>query len=152
MTLVGNIVSKISHRRDVSLNAQNLIEKVKPNGSTVANYWYLSDGMKLSATDAGGNGLYYWGSLVYRKQGENLRLESAGFSGGRFVVTATSSGTTYTPNYFVTDHLGSVRVVVDDSGRVLECNDYYPFGMRRNTGQISDNRYRYNGKEEQRFA
>lgn len=113
----------------------------------VAKYSYLSDGTKLSATDSVGNGLYYSGSLVYGKQDGSLRLESCGFSGGRFVATVGG----IEPHYFITDHLGSVRAVVNSSGEVLERNDYYPFGKRWDDGQLSDNRYRYNGKEMQSF-
>ncbi len=56
-------------------------------------------------------------------------------------------------NYFLTDHLGSVRVIVDGTGgKVLERNDYYPF--EGETGEESDctlaaDRFKYNGKEEQ---
>jgi RHS repeat-associated protein len=32
--------------------------------------------------------------------------------------------------YYVKDHLGSVRVVMDDSANVEETRDYYPFGLR----------------------
>lgn len=57
------------------------------------------------------------------------------------------------PYYHVTDHLGSVRTVIDgQSGQVVERNDYYPFGGRwEDSGSLmmSANRYRYNGKEEQ---
>ena len=52
----------------------------------------------------------------------------------------------------MTDHLGSVRVIVDDSGKVLERNDYYPFGARQARSdypQLAANRFKYNGKEEQ---
>jgi RHS repeat-associated protein len=38
--------------------------------------------------------------------------------------------------YYITDHLGSTRAVVDDGGNVLETFDYYPFGLlmpKRNT-------------------
>ena len=55
--------------------------------------------------------------------------------------------------FHVTDHLGSVRAVVDGvSGEVVETNDYYPFGSRWNTAtNLTDqtNRFRYNSKEEQ---
>ena len=55
--------------------------------------------------------------------------------------------------FHVTDHLGSVRAVVDGiSGEVVETNDYYPFGSRWNTtaGLTNQaNRFRYNSKEEQ---
>ena len=54
--------------RQIAYNRLNLIEKVEQDGSTLANYSYLADGTKLSATDADGDGLYYFGSLVYRKQ------------------------------------------------------------------------------------
>lgn len=113
----------------------------------VAKYSYLSDGTKFSATDSAGNGLYYSGSLIYTKHGATLTMESCAFTGGRFVATATG----VEARYFVTDHLGSVRAVVNDEGEVLERNDYYPFGSRWDDGLLSDNRYRYNGKEAQAF-
>ena len=57
------------------------------------------------------------------------------------------------PMIHVTDHLGSVRAVVDGaSGAVVETNDYYPFGSRWDVaaGLMDDtNRFRYNSKEEQ---
>ena len=113
------------------------------------NYTYLADGTKVSALDAEGNGYLYLGSLIYKKQGESLTLESAGFAGGRFVVRDGS----IVPIFHVTDHLGSVRAVVDGvSGEVVETNDYYPFGSRWNTtASLTDqsNRFRYNSKEEQ---
>ncbi|WP_295962429.1 JAB-like toxin 1 domain-containing protein [uncultured Alistipes sp.] len=139
---------------EISYNRLNLIEKVERNGGILAEYSYLADGTKCAATDDAGNGLVYVGSLVYKKQNGSYALESAAFSGGRFVATETASGTTCLPHCFVTDHLGSVRVVVNAQGEVVERNDYYPFGLRWNDSesQISDNRYRYNAKEEQTFV
>jgi len=54
--------------------------------------------------------------------------------------------------YFETDHLGSVRSVIDNAGDVVTTNDYYPFGTRHSGVdiEVDDNfRYRFNGKEEQ---
>ncbi len=50
----------------------------------------------------------------------------------------------------ITDHLGSVRAVLNQSMTVLEQNDYYPFGLRHPNASLKTtaNRYRYNGKEE----
>lgn len=31
--------------------------------------------------------------------------------------------------YYLKDHLGSTRAVVDNNGNVLETFDYYPFGL-----------------------
>ena len=103
--------------------------------------------------DSEGDGLLYVGSLIYRKQGESISLESAGFAGGRFVAKETADGSVMVPMFHVTDHLGSVRAVVDGiSGEVVETSDYYPFGSRWNTAtNLTDqtNRFRYNSKEEQ---
>ena len=104
--------------------------------------------------DGDGDGLLYLGSLIYRKTGSNISLESAGFAGGRFVARETSPGvSSMVPMIHVTDHLGSVRAVVDGvSGAVVETNDYYPFGSRWDVAtslKDDSNRFRYNSKEEQ---
>ena len=124
------------------------------------NYSYLADGTKVSALDGDGDGLLYLGSLIYRKTGSNINLESAGFAGGRFV--ARDNG--IVPMIHVTDHLDNVRAVVDitDTGEsvedimdlVLEQNDYRPFGERVDDERMEvdgENRYRFAGKEEQTF-
>ena len=143
----GNMTKDDLNVLSIAYNHLNLIEKVMRGDTIVAKYSYLSDGTKLSATDSAGNGLYYSGSLIYTKHGAALTMESCAFTGGRFVATATG----VEARYFVTDHLGSVRAVVNDEGEVLERNDYYPFGSRWDDGLLSDNRYRYNGKEAQAF-
>ena len=135
-------------------NDLGLVEKVSLNDTDSVNYSYLADGTKVSALDGDGDGLLYLGSLIYRKTGSNISLESAGFAGGRFVARETADGgKAMVPMLHVTDHLGSVRAVVDGtSGEVVETNDYYPFGSRWNTSaSLTDqtNRFRYNSKEEQ---
>lgn len=145
----GNMTRDGANDLNVAYNRLNLVEKIERNGEIFAKYSYLSDGTKLSATDVAGDGLHYLGSLVYRKQGDSLNLESASFDGGRFVATNTGLET----HYHLSDHLGSVRAIVSGEGEVVERNDYYPFGMRwQDSGsQTSGNRYRYNGKEWQGF-
>ena len=54
------------------------------------------------------------GSSIYKKTGDSIELESAGFAGGRFVARETSPGvSSMVPMFHVTDHLGNVRTVVD---------------------------------------
>ena len=85
--------------------------------------------------------------------GSSASLEGVTFPGGRFVAITDEAGTTtMTPMLYASDHLGSVRSVVNGlTGETVETNDYYPFGGKWNDGSSSDptNRYRYNGKEEQ---
>ena len=78
-----------------------------------------------------------------------LTLESAAWEGGRLLP-----GTGYDKVlYHVTDHLGSVRVVKDGTGAVLQRFDYYPFGSVSGSWSSSTNpsqptlRHRFSGKE-----
>ena len=135
-------------------NDLGLVEKVGLNDTDLVNYSYLADGTKVSALDGDGDGLLYFGSLIYKKTGDSIELESAGFAGGRFVARETAAGSkTMVPMFHVTDHLGSVRAVVDGiSGAVVETNDYYPFGGRWDVAaslKDDSNRFRYSSKEEQ---
>ena len=138
----------------LSWNDLGLVEKVSLNDTDLVNYSYLADGTKVSALDDDGDGLLYLGSLIYRKTGSNISLESAGFAVGRFVARNVAGGDLeMVPMFHVTDHLGSVRAVVDGvSGEVVETNDYYPFGSRWDVAaglKDDTNRFRYNSKEEQ---
>ena len=101
--------------------------------------------------DASGNGFYYLGSLTYVKNSAGIQLEGAITSSGR-VLVGTGSRTGNDIRYFLTDHLGSVRSIVDQTGTVKERNDYYPFGTRysQSGGNVDPtNRLKYNGKEDQ---
>ena len=84
-----------------------------------------------------------WGSLVYRfTGGSSFVFESGLFGEG--VVSGSSIC------YHLKDHLGSIRAIIDGSGRLLEENDYYAFGQRHprsEQAQSSANRFKYNGKE-----
>ena len=117
-----------------------------------ARYRYLADGTKLEVRDNNEiNGFDYLGSLTYKKSSMGVQLESASFGEGE-IRANVSNGVGNEVNYFLTDHLGSVRVIVDGNGVVKERNDYYSFGARHSRGdypQQANNRYKYNGKEEQ---
>ena len=116
-----------------------------------ANYSYLSDGTKTKTLNASSVGYDYAGSFTYSHASNGAKtLESVAFGGGRI----RKSGSTYAVDYHITDHLGSVRAIVNASGTVVEQNDYYPFGMRHPNGltQLSANRWRFSGKEEQDAA
>ena len=150
----GNMTFDGRTGMSLTWNDLGLVKKVSLNDTDLVNYSYLADGTKVSAQNSDGDGLLYLGSLIYRKTGSNISLESAGFAGGRFVARETSPGvSSMVPMIHVTDHLGSVRAVVDGtSGEVVETNDYYPFGSRWDvvTSLKDDsNRFRYNSKEEQ---
>lgn len=142
----GNVTCDSSSGLSYQWNHLNLIKNISEPDMCLVNYSYLADGTKLSSLDDDGDGLLYRGSLIYRKTDGEVELESILFEGGRFVPNGG-------PMLHVTDHLGSVRAVVNAlSGEVTETSDYFPFGMRMDIwGAVEDesNRYRFNGKEDQ---
>ena len=148
----GNLTYDMELQTDFAYNSLNLLEKAMRNDTIVAKYSYLADGTKLSAVNADDCGFAYRGSFTYRADAGGDRVfESTPFGGGRIVATA---GNDTEIRYFLTDHLGSVRVVATDKDNVLERNDYQPFGKRWVTPSmpVSDNRDHFNGKEDQSFA
>jgi RHS repeat-associated protein len=54
-------------------------------------------------------------------------------------------------NYFITDHLGSTRVIVDNAGNITAQYNYYPFGKQWEDANLiaNTNRWGFNGKEKQ---
>ena len=150
----GNMTYDVTSGLSVEWNDLNLIKKVSDGDGVLVNYTYLADGTKIRAVDADGEGLEYRGSLTFRRSSDDtLTPESIAFPGGRFVAMQGADGSIrMVPNYHIADHLGSVRTIVNGTGRVVETNDYYAFGSRWDrSGSLIDqsNRYRYNSKEEQ---
>ncbi|OAV43233.1 hypothetical protein A3850_001405 [Lewinella sp. 4G2] len=89
---------------------------------------------------------------------ERIRLDddiqSIHHSEGRFLPTGDANDfSSYEAEFYLTDHLGNVRVRFGEQATVKEEMHYYPFGMEMqgewnsssNIG-VEDNRYRYNGK------
>ena len=74
-------------------------------------------------------------------------LESVAAVGGRFVM----DGSSLAQRYYITDYLGSTRVVLDNSGSVRERYDYYPYGEKIDVTVASSGNtdYLYTGKESQ---
>ena len=130
-------------------NLLNLPTVIYTEGDMGLYYTYLSDGTKIEVCGYDDNEpTRYAGSLVYN----DGTFESASFGGGRIV--GTNNGANSEVHYFLTDHLGSTRVVakVMPTGREdLDRNDYYPFGKEWAQPDMptSDNRYTFSGKEKQ---
>ena len=105
-------------------NAMDLVTKICSGASTLVNYSYLWNGVKICALKTSGDGLVYRGPFVYRKSSDgDVILESALFEDGRL----TTSGVIL----HVTDHLGSVVAAVRGSdGALYEASQYDAFGKR----------------------
>ena len=108
-------------------NLLNLLHNVREGSIIMAGYEYSYGGVKLKVWGSDGNGYAYVGSLVYRVTGSSFVFESGLFGEG--VVSGSSIC------YHLKDHLGSIRAIVDGSGRLLEENDYYAFGHRHSRSE-----------------
>lgn len=139
----GNLITDGRRGLSLTYNLLGRTANVSSGGTAKASYTYLSDGSLFEVAN-GSDGYRYLGSFIYNR---NSSLESVAFGGGRIF----KNGGSYSVDYHISDHLGSIRAIVRN-GSVIEQNDYYPFGSRQDNGlpvQTSPtaNRFRFNGKE-----
>ena len=122
----------------ITYNSLNLPSVVTfSNGSTVI-YTYSADGKKLSTEHviSGTTTITnYAGNVVYENNVQKKLLTQHGY------VDLTDS----THYFYIKDHQGNNRVVVNSGGTVTETNHYYPFGGTFASGTVQP--YKYNGKE-----
>jgi len=109
-----------------------------------AEYYYGPLDEKVAEDDNGSMRYFFGGGL--ERLGSDALLNV--YVAGRIVATLDTSGR----KYYLTDHLGSVRVVLDDTAGATERVDYLPFGdVRQKTagGTLPD--YRFNGNRQNMF-
>ena len=107
------------------------------DGSTIT-YTYAADGTKLRVVHKIGSTTTttdYCGNVVYENGTPKYLLTEEGY--------VTLADKKY--HYFLKDHQGNNRVVVDAAGTVEEVNHYYPFGGIFASTSVQP--YKYNGKE-----
>ncbi|MGH9344143.1 MAG: RHS repeat domain-containing protein [Terriglobia bacterium] len=90
-------------------------------------YWYGTDGNVLAESDLSGN----------------ITDEHIFFDGKR-IARVDSQGNV---DYYLTDALGSARVVAGANGNILDDCDFLPFGDERCVTSSSGNNYKFTGKE-----
>lgn len=136
----GNLTKDLNKNiTGIQYNFLNLPSKVMFSDGSTLTYVYATNGTKLrtvhtisgvtTTTD-------YCGNVVYENGVQKLLLTEEGY--------VSLDGNKY--HYYLKDHQGNNRVVVDQNGNVEETNHYYPFGgVFANTGNAQP--YKYNGKE-----
>ena len=139
----GNLTKDLNKGiSNITYNVLNL-----PTGVTFASggfiqYGYTADGIKrrmmYKEADGSGNPVptVYCCNVVYENGVQKLLLTEEGY--------VTLSDGKY--HYYLKDHQGNNRVVINQSGTVEEANHYYPFGgVFASSGNVQP--YKYNGKE-----
>ena len=146
----------------IEYNSLNLPSKLQFSYGHMGEYTYDGAGRKLSVayTTSKTNLLVPMGNIV-QPQAVNLAMtlktDYCGnmiYENGKLsriltdVGYITLNGTTPMYHYYLKDHLGNDRVVVQENGTVEQINHYYAFGglIGESTGGEAQP-YKYNGKE-----
>jgi len=125
----------------ITYNCLNLPSKVTFSDGSTITYSYAADGTKLRTVHTI-NGTTtqkdYCSNVVYENGIQKILLTEDGY------VDLSASTPIY--YYYLKDHQGNNRVVINSSGAVQETNHYYPFGgVFDSSGKVQP--YKYNGKE-----
>ncbi|MBO6522699.1 MAG: RHS repeat-associated core domain-containing protein [Balneolaceae bacterium] len=142
--MIENGVNGLSHAR---YDYRNLPYMLSGSSSTVYST-YDADGQRVSKKEGSTTTAYIRGAdgqtiAVY----ENGSIEKWNLiSGGDVIGTVTSGGS---KEYFIKDHLGSTRTVVNSSGSAVAYFDFYPYGklMPGRYTTSNDDRYKFTGHE-----
>ena len=123
----------------ITYNVLNLPNVVTFSDGSTITYTYGADGTKLRTVHKIGSTTTttdYCGNVIYENGTQKLLLTEEGY------VNLTG---TQQYHYYLKDHQGNNRVVINQNGTVEETNHYYPFGGVFASTNIQP--YKYNGKE-----
>ena len=138
----GNLTKDLNKNiTAIQYNCLNLPSRVMfANGNSIS-YLYDAAGRKLRTVHVlEGDSVTtdYCGNVVYENGVPQILLTEVGY------VSLTDGKY----HYYLKDHQGNNRVVVDEEGAVEEVNDYYAFGgLMSTSSRQSVQPYKYNGKE-----
>ena len=137
----GNMTKDLNKKiTDIQYNCLNSPSKVTFQDDSTITYTYAVNGTKLRTVHTIGDTTSttdYCGNVIYENGAQKLLLTDAGH--------ITLSDKKY--HYYLQDHQGNNRVVVDQTGQKEEVNHYYPFGGTFASAEKSIQPYKYNGKE-----
>lgn len=137
----GNLKEDKHRNQTLQYNALNLISSMKRAGGQVLSYIYDASGTKHQLV-APGQTTTYAGAFEYQGEGNLKRIA---VEEGQIV----RQGDNFTVQYYLKDHLGNVRVVLNETGQAQQVTEYHAFGkaVSQTASNWQTNRYLYNGKE-----
>ena len=136
----GNLTKDLNKNiTDIQYDYLNLPDTVTFSDGSTISYLYSADGVKLRTIHKIGSTTtttYYCNNVVYENGVQKLLLTEEGY--------ISLNDNKY--HYYLKDHQGNNRVVINQNGNVEETNHYYPFGGVFASSQ-NVQPYKYNGKE-----
>jgi RHS repeat-associated protein len=127
----GNLLNDVARGISTTYNLLNLVNTVTTSKGT-QNYTYAADGTKISITPGVGINKTYIGAVEYNTGGTILRIGTEeGHVMLRPLWNENSKDSKYVYYYTIKDHLGNVRIVLDDdaNANIWQKTDYNAFGL-----------------------
>ena len=136
----GNLTQDLNKGiEDIQYNCLNLPRLIKFKDQSTITYTYAADGTKLRVEHKIGNSTTrttYCSNVIYEDGTAKCLLTEEGY--------VSLDDREY--HYYLKDHQGNNRVLVNKNGGVEEINHYYPFGGVF-ASEENVQPYKYNGKE-----
>ena len=136
----GNLTQDLNKGiEDIQYNCLNLPRLIKFKDQSTITYTYAADGTKLRVEHKIGNSTTrttYCSNVIYEGGTAKCLLTEEGY--------VSLDDREY--HYYLKDHQGNNRVLVNKNGGVEEINHYYPFGGIF-ASEENVQPYKYNGKE-----
>lgn len=139
----GNLISDGS--RTYVWDDRDRLIQIKSGSTIIASFSYDALGRRIAKTEGGTTTNYLYDGLdaVQETQGTTVNpILTGGGIDQRYARNETSGRT-----YFLTDQLGSTRLLTDTSGAVVQRYDYDPYGVTTQTSAGITNPYQYTGRE-----
>ncbi len=137
----GNLTKDLNKNiNGIQYNILNLPSHITFADGNSFVYEYAADGSKVRTTHTINDNVtstVYCGNAIYENGSLKMLLNESGyysFQDNKF-------------HFYIKDHQGNVRVVADETGKVDEVNDYYPFGGLMSNACNNVQPYKYNSKE-----
>ncbi|MBU7038791.1 MAG: hypothetical protein HXS52_12740 [Theionarchaea archaeon] len=106
----------------------NRLTRLEKNGETLGEYVYDAIGRRIQVTEDGETSthVYFGRGLLFEESMSGKRAYIYG-PGGKLAERKTENGVSST-FYYHLDHLGSTRLVTDESANIVTTVTYHPFG------------------------
>ncbi|WP_406656961.1 DUF2341 domain-containing protein [Methanolobus sp. ZRKC2] len=120
-------------------NDANQLSEVRYSGnsSLVEKYWYDADGKRVKKQNSAGEFTYYVNKFY---EVDNGNATSYFFRDDERIAKETAGDM----EWYLSDHLGSTTLLIDESGLEVERTEYYPYGQVQSGGL---EKYGFTGQE-----
>lgn len=139
----GNLIG--DGARSYEWNSRNQLVQIKQGAAIIAKYNYDALGRRISKIENGQVVTYLYDRLNAVQETRDAVINPILTGPGIDQRFARNEGSTRT--YFLVDHLGSTRALVDTVGNVINRYDYDPYGAPTQTAAGFTNPYQYTGRE-----